>query len=172
MVAFGLARVVGGAAVWMELNLGAQLLSRSFNRRLTIRMLSLKHSKQAPPPFSNVVGCCASLSKFMAAAVKAASFVLRARSGDAPWSELCRRNRRPGLMPRNCRVARVESASGGSPVDVVVTTEDRPRHHVPAELVAAWRGSLQTERSTRAMLVVVADELGRHRPDIALVCGC
>src|SRR5215471_9914304 len=36
----------------------------------------------------------------MAAAVKAASFVLRARSGDAPWSELCRRNRRPRLMPR------------------------------------------------------------------------
>jgi len=56
VVPFGLAQVVGGAAVWMELNLGAQLPSRSFNRRLTIRRLSPDDSKQAPPPFSNVVG--------------------------------------------------------------------------------------------------------------------
>src|SRR5215471_20974599 len=56
VVPFGLAQVVGGAAVWMELNLGAQLPSRSFNRLLTIRRLSPDDSKQAPPPFSNVVG--------------------------------------------------------------------------------------------------------------------
>ena len=61
----------------------------------------------------------------------------------------------------SCRVAKVESASGGSPVDVVVTTEDRPRDHVPAELAAAWHGSLKTERAVRAILGVAAAELGQ-----------
>ena len=50
---------------------------------------------------------------------------------------------------------------------MVVTTEDRPRDHVHAELVAAWHGSLKTERAMRAILGVAADELGHQRQDMA-----
>ena len=79
MVPFGLAQVVGGAAVWMELNLGAQLLSRSFNRRLTIRRLSPDDSKQAPPPFSNVVGEVRQLEQGHGGAVKTAWISMSSR---------------------------------------------------------------------------------------------
>ena len=72
------------------------------------------------------------------------------------------------ICPFSIRVGqqKVESASGGSLVDVAQATVDRSRDHVPLSRQPAGHGSLQTERSMGRSWLWVADELGQHRPEM------
>jgi hypothetical protein len=51
--------------------------------------------------------------------------------------------------------------SGGSLVDMVQTSEDRPRDRLPFNRTMTRHRSLKTERSMRSILVVVGHELGQ-----------
>ena len=52
---------------------------------------------------------------------------------------------------------------------MVQAAQDRARHHPPTGSHAARTGTLQPQAAMRSIAVVVIDELGQHRPQVALV---